>query len=261
MKGFKGALLFILGLMLAVAQPARAQTYSGVYVDPAFPGTGFSIEQQGTGLFLAWYAYTDGGQPYWLVSTMTLNATTGVATGALQEVTGTGFGPNFQPSTVAARNVGTATLTFTTAATGTLSFTANNRSGVYSIQRYAVGTVSLAGTYIGATIIDSNNCPGGVAGDRNPANITISLNGSVMTMRIQETAPGGDTCTVTASTVNFGGAAVRLDGTFSCTSGNAGTARNAILVPNQRGFSGTLSFQPNAISPACTVRLGIGGVK
>jgi hypothetical protein len=60
---------FISGLPIA----ASAQVSSGWWWNPAEPGRGFFLEQQGTSLFVAGYLYADSGRATWVSSN--LNAT------------------------------------------------------------------------------------------------------------------------------------------------------------------------------------------
>jgi alpha-tubulin suppressor-like RCC1 family protein len=122
-----------------VRQPLGGGTIPGVdYTDlwwnPGESGWGMVMAQQGTNIFLAWYVYDNSGRPMWYVAS---NCTVSGAgcTGTLYRTTGPPFGPTFNSSAVQAFAVGSATLTFSDANNGTLSYTVSGVSGSKAITR------------------------------------------------------------------------------------------------------------------------------
>jgi hypothetical protein len=122
-----------------VRQPLGGGTNPGVdYTDlwwnPNESGWGMAMAQQGTNLFLAWYVYDGSGRPMWYVAS---NCTVSGAgcTGTLYRTTGPPFGPTFNPNSVQAFAVGSATLTFSDANSGTLSYTVDGVPGSKAITR------------------------------------------------------------------------------------------------------------------------------
>jgi hypothetical protein len=122
-----------------VRQPLGGGTISGVdYTDlwwnPSESGWGMAMAQQGTNIFLAWYVYDGGGRPTWYVASNCTVSGAGCS-GTLYRTTGPPFGPTFNSSAVQAFAVGSATLTFSDANSGTLSYTVNGVSGSKAITR------------------------------------------------------------------------------------------------------------------------------
>jgi hypothetical protein len=122
-----------------VRQPLGGGTIPGVdYTDlwwnPNESGWGMAMAQQGTNLFLAWYVYDNSGRPMWYVAS---NCTVSGAgcTGTLYRTTGPPFGPTFNPNSVQAFAVGSATLTFSDANSGTVGYTVDGVSGSKPITR------------------------------------------------------------------------------------------------------------------------------
>jgi hypothetical protein len=112
----------------AAAPPAIS--YQGLwYKSPAESeaGWGINFAHQGDIIFATWFTYDVNGKAWWL--TMTANKTAeGVYTGAVNKTTGAPFSAFVPPATATA--VGMGTLTFTSATTGTFSYTVNDGANV-----------------------------------------------------------------------------------------------------------------------------------
>ena len=81
-----------------------------------------------------WYVYDNAGRPVWYVASNCTVSGTG-CTGTLYRTTGPPFGPGFNPNSVQVFTVGSATIVFTDANNGTLSYTVNGVSGSKAITR------------------------------------------------------------------------------------------------------------------------------
>src|SRR5882724_1743233 len=77
--------LLCAGAMLwsVLAMPAFAQQYTGLWYDPSKSGEGVSIQQDGTTIFVLWYAYDSTGKGIWLASTITGATSTAANVGTL----------------------------------------------------------------------------------------------------------------------------------------------------------------------------------
>ena len=108
------------------AAPPTSVNYQGLwYKAPAESESGWGINfaHQGDVIFATWFTYDAAGKAWWL--TMTANKTAdGVYSGQLFRTSGTPFGAFVPPATATA--VGTGTLTFSSATTGTFSYTVSD---------------------------------------------------------------------------------------------------------------------------------------
>ncbi|HET7403215.1 MAG TPA: hypothetical protein VFJ62_15580, partial [Usitatibacter sp.] len=105
-------------------------------------GWGMSIAQHGSTLFSAMFVYDDAGQPVWYVMPGgTWNAGNTAYTGALYQPTSAPFASYDTSRFVVGPAVGSATITFTSATTATLTYTINGKSATKSIQRQLFGPV------------------------------------------------------------------------------------------------------------------------
>jgi hypothetical protein len=103
-------------------------------------GWGMSITQHGAVLFAALYIYDAQGQPQWVVFPGgSWNADFTAFTGALYIPTSAWFGNYDASRFVVGPSVGSATITFTSASTATLSYTINGVAGSKSITRQLFG--------------------------------------------------------------------------------------------------------------------------
>jgi hypothetical protein len=90
-------------------------------------GWGINFAHQGDVIFATWFTYDANGKAWWL--TMTANKTAeGVYSGQLIRTNGAPFSAYVPPAT--ATVVGTGTLTFTSATTGTFAYTVNDGANV-----------------------------------------------------------------------------------------------------------------------------------
>jgi hypothetical protein len=118
------------GASASVAAAATVINYQGLwYKAPAESESGWGINfaHQGDIIFATWFTYDVNGKAWWL--TMQANKTAeGVYSGQLKRTNGAPFSAFVPPAT--GTTVGTGTLTFTGATTGTFSYTVNDGANV-----------------------------------------------------------------------------------------------------------------------------------
>lgn len=103
-------------------------------------GWGMSITQHGAALFAALYIYDAQGRPEWVVLPGgSWNAGFTAFSGALYRPSGSWFGAYDAARFAAGAPVGSATITFTGAASATLAYTIDGVPGTKSIQRQSFG--------------------------------------------------------------------------------------------------------------------------
>ncbi len=132
----------ILSPVVAASGP---QDYTDMWwVGASENGWGVSITQHGLIQFIVLYVYDDNGKPIWYVlPNGTWNASQTAYTGQLYQPTSAPFSSyntlQFNPFGANGGPVGTATVTYNSANTATLSYTINGKSGTKSIQRQVFG--------------------------------------------------------------------------------------------------------------------------
>lgn len=124
--------LYALGKFIA---PGGAQSYRGLWWNPDQSGWGMSVSQHGSMIFNAIYTYDQAGQPAWYVmSSCPVSGTS--CSGEIYQVTG-GTPPTstWNGAAKVVSSVGTGTLSFADANTGTFSYNINGVSGNKIIYR------------------------------------------------------------------------------------------------------------------------------
>jgi hypothetical protein len=100
-----------LGKWLASA-PQPIASYQGVWFQPAEPGWGVTLLQQGDHVFVTWYVYDADGRPSWLVMPAAQWTSAAALQGTLYRASGTPLGADYDPSRFAVAPVGTLVLEF-----------------------------------------------------------------------------------------------------------------------------------------------------
>jgi len=128
----KYAAAVVAGLVLNIS-PAWAVSASDLWWNQNESGWGVNVVQQGTILFLTFYVYDQNGNPLWLVAPSTQRQSVGADnsvtySGPLYQTKGPWLGGPFNPSSVSATQVGTATFHQLTQTTATLDYSVNGTS-------------------------------------------------------------------------------------------------------------------------------------
>jgi alpha-tubulin suppressor-like RCC1 family protein len=108
--------------------------YSDLWWNPNESGWGLTVAHQADVMFLAWYVYDGAGKPVWYVASNCAVSGHG-CTGTLYRTTGPPFGPTFDPAKVQVITAGTASLAFSDANNGTLTYTVNGVSASKAVTR------------------------------------------------------------------------------------------------------------------------------
>jgi hypothetical protein len=119
-------------------------------------GWGINFAHQGNTIFASWFTYDLTGKGLWLVMTAVQTAPN-TYSGTLYSTTGPAFNAvPFNPTQVAATQVGTGTLTFSDAYDGTFAYTVNGVSQVKNITREVFGNLPSCATATGPLTAASN---------------------------------------------------------------------------------------------------------
>ncbi len=115
-----------------------AADFSDLWWNPNESGWGLNLVQHPSRVvFGVWYTYELDGTPTWYVIPEGSWTSSTTYTGPLYATLGPSFTKTFNASQVQPRQVGTATLNFTSASTGTFTYSVDGVSGTKSMQRQA----------------------------------------------------------------------------------------------------------------------------
>ena len=261
-KMLAACVLFISSAVTSTA--TLANNYQDLWWVPAESGWGINISQQGDVMFATWFIYAANGQPTWVFLSRAerSGALGNVFTGALsQAISGSAFSAvPFLPSTAANfRGVGSATLVFSDARTGTLTYSIDGATVVKQITRQTIGVFNLSGSYFGGLKREGNGCVAAALNGSLLNQATYSINHTVATGALTITEVGGTSCNFTGNVQIFA-SIVEGSGSFTCAAENiVGTWTMREGRPSPNAFSAQLTLRPNG--DTCTLTATIGGLK
>ena len=116
--------------------PAPTNDYTDLWWNPGESGWGLNLVQHASRvIFGVWYTYETDGTRTWYVMPSGSWTSSSTYTGPLFTTGGPPFNAPFDPNQVEMRQVGTATLTFSSANNGTFAYSVDGVSGTKSITR------------------------------------------------------------------------------------------------------------------------------
>lgn len=236
---------------LTVSLPAAATTYSTDYTDlwfiPAESGWGVNLTQQHEIIFATMFVFGSDNSDRWFTASEMTPTPTGSQTtwsGTLYRTTGgTYFGSPWNPATVARPAVGTITLTFSSPNSATLTYSVNGVNVTKSITRFTWRFQQLAGHYIGGLTANGTNCRTVANGPILAFdNLSVAQNGTQVTMTvIYFTGPTTQAQWTFTGVYTGSGKLGTITGTFTATTGNAGSFTLSAINASPSGFSGLFS--------------------
>ena len=117
---------------------ASSSNFQDLWWNPAEPGWGLNITQQGNKMFATLFTYGSDGRGVWLVMSDGNKSISGAFTGSLYRTSGPAFNASpWSPASVS--QVGTMSLNFANGDSGTLTYSFNGTSVTKTIERQAFG--------------------------------------------------------------------------------------------------------------------------
>jgi hypothetical protein len=240
-------LLLTLGFALPASAASNGVDFTDLWYNPAESGWGLNLIQQNNVIFATLFVYGADNTPRWFVASNLQGGGTAF-TGQLFQTTGAAFSSPWNPAVSTTTPVGTMTLSFNTATTGTLTYTVNGVSVTKQVQRQTWTAENLSGTYLGGLTATGTNCHNGAT---NGAVLifdvlTVTHNVTSFSARVNffNSAGTSSVCTF-GGTYGQDGRMGNVNGTFSCTfgtaAGNQGTFSMTQLAATQNGFSGAFT--------------------
>ena len=249
---------------LLLSTAARANNYQDLWWNPNESGWGINISQQGNNMFATWFIYGANGQPTWIFLS---NANRSGALGntftdkIYQAINGSPFSAvPFVPSQGANfKEIGTATLVFSDARTGTLTYNIDGVQVVKQITRQSIGVFNLTGSYFGGLKREGSGCLNAALNGSSTDPAIYGITHNVVSGALTISEVGGKSCSFSGNTQVFG-SIMEGSGTFTCsTEAFTGSWTMREGRPSPNAFSALLTMRPNGDS--CTLNATIGGLK
>jgi hypothetical protein len=207
--------------------------------DPSQSGWGMQLVNTGTLVFATVYVYGQDGKPTWLTGSLyRTGASPPTFAGDLMVTTGPYFGGSFNPANVTRRLAGRMTFVLTGVSTGQLAYSVDGVLVDKSVQRQPLTLDDYSGFYVVSIIGTRTGCydPQGNGLYGTAALVEVTHEGQSMHVLWGES--DGTVCEQTGSYSQLGRMG-RFDATYTCSSGDSGTAaysemNNRVAVFNAR---------------------------
>ena len=113
--------------------------YSALWWNPSESGWGLSVTQHNAALFASWFVYNTDGNSRWVVMPGGTWTSPTTFVGDLYATSGSPYNASFDPAGVSTVHVGSATLSFSSADAGVISYTVAGVQGAKAIARQSFG--------------------------------------------------------------------------------------------------------------------------
>ena len=244
-KNFLAGVLVTLGVSLPAAAVTNGTDFTDLWWNPSEPGWGLNVIHQNGVIFATLYVYDAAGTPHFYSGSETRGSGSSFS-GALFETRGTYFAINpYNAGSYGATQVGTISLNFASANSGTLSYNVGGTSVTKTITRFAFATDNLAGNYLGG-MTASSNCSGQSQLTLIYDTMQVAHSGSSITMTVNFFNNSGvqSRCVFSGSYSPMGRLG-NISGNYNCTfgssPGNAGTFTVTNVEASQNGWNGRFS--------------------
>lgn len=244
------------------AGTARATSYStdasDLWWNPAESGWGIQFVQQDRTIFATMYVYAPSGQPEFYVAVLNPTATALTWSGSVYRTTGPWWGGVFNPALVNEVEVGTMAFLMQTVSAGRLDYTIGGVRVIKDVERMGFVNDRIDGTFLGGARhqVVSGPCP---ATPTVPANLSIVHGGdtTVSASLITESS----SCTMPNGTYSQRGKFGLVNGNYSCTNGETGTAMLYEVIVSYATISLRYRLSGSGPGYACTLEGDFAGVR
>lgn len=245
LKTFLAGVLVAFGISLPAAAVTNGTDFTDLWWNPSEPGWGLNVIHQNGIIFATLYVYDAAGTPHYYSASET-RGTGSSFSGPLFETRGTHFAVTpYNVGAHSATAVGTLTLTFSTANSGTLTYNVGGSSVSKTITRFAFATDNLSGNYLGG-LTASSSCGGQSQLTLIFDTMNVSQSGNSITATVNFfNGSGVQSRCIFSGTYSPMGRLGNIAGTYSCTfgtaAGNAGSFSISNIDATQNGWNGRFS--------------------
>ena len=211
---------FLMSLLCFFAANANAGFWSDLWWNPNESGWGVNFTQQDEVIFATMFVYGTDSRPTWYAATLNFDGS--VYQGQIFQTSGSYFGKVFDPASVTAVVVGTATFTPQFEAQALFTYSVNGVVVNKTITRQTFKSPDITDVWQG---VYRNK----VTGCANASINGVFNDGVLLDTRDNGTTVSGNfykgtqaACTFTGAKTTYG-KLLNVDGTYSCPTGDSGT--------------------------------------
>ncbi len=238
------AIVLAFGFATAVGATSFSTDNSDLWWIPTESGWGLQLVQQGSFIFATVFIYGTNGQPTWITAQMQTIGTY-LWSGPLYVTSGSFFGGAFTSSIVTVRQAGTMTWQLTSVRAGTLTYSVDGVPVTKNVVRQFLATDSYSGVYRTMFNLVATSCV-------NPANngsvsdsILLTISQTNTTASMYWIYSDGSSCSLPAGSYQQAGRMGQMFGSYSCTSGDAGTMQFVEMTNRINMVSGRILGKSN----------------
>lgn len=211
----------LISLLCCLTTTANAGFWSDLWWNPNESGWGMTLTQQDETIFTTFFVYGNDSKPTWFAATLDYDGTASYK-GVLFQTVGSHYGKIFDPASVTATVVGTATFTPQFEAQGSFVYTNSGVVVTKTITRQTFKSPDITDIWQG---VFRNKVSGCVAASSNGTfNDGVLLeardNGTTVSGNLHKGTQAA--CAFTGAKTTYG-KILNVDGTYSCPSGDRGT--------------------------------------
>ena len=254
MKLFAAAALAALSLVYAPQAEAetprpKATTFTvdftGIWGNPQEAGWGMNIVQQSNTMFVTLFIYDANRQATWVVAPQTVFHSADdfgavIFSGPLYRATGPAFNAGtFDPNSVAATQVGTLTIRFTTAFNAVVDYSIDSARVLKTVAPLTYRYNNLSGSYLGVATSRTAVCAIPVPATASSRLALEVTHDGAATISLRITDEASRRCTLSGTLFPYGKLSA-IDGTYTCTTGTSGQFFLADIEGGVDGFTAAL---------------------
>jgi hypothetical protein len=256
LRRFASALLISMGMALPASATNFSTDYTDLWFNPVESGWGINVIQQGNTMFATLFVYGPDQTARWYVASSLHGSSTTTFSGPLYRTTGPYFGASWTGGGPAVQ-VGTLTFNFNTPSTASLMYSVDGVTVNKSVQRQTFAANSLAGSFLGGVTALASGCSTTAILAFDHFTATHSAANQV-SIPVQFFAGNGQPATCTFNgTYTQAGKQGNVSGSWSCTTGNAGSFSISQIDVAITGWSGRFTGSDQL----CSYSGYFGGVK
>ena len=205
----------------ASATSAATDT-SDIWWTPGESGWGMQLVHTGTFIFATVFIYGADGKPTWITGELQADPNN-TYTGPAYVNSGPFYGGPWTSGAVTQRQAGTMTFALQYVESGQLTYSVDGVVVNKNVERQPLTLDSYAGSYVGTVTSTASGCtnPAGNVTVTNAGSLKIAQDGTATT--VVYPIAGNGSCTINGTYSQLGRNG-RVDGPYTCTTGEAGTA-------------------------------------
>lgn len=218
---------------------ASAVDYTDLWAPTNNAPYSITMSHQGNVIVFSVYAYDNNSTAHWYLAVAN-KVSASTYSGDLLDFQGTPISSGQNGVAPASTKVGTASVTFSSPTTASMSLSINGKAVNSTLTRFTLQTADGSGVYSGGSIGTRSSCPSGNGPDNNLIDFYTLHSGA----SFQSDAyfyESGTWCSFVSNNYQQVGHLGQMTGTWSCQGGGSGSFAMSEIEFTSRGFTGLVT--------------------